>query len=87
METLQTMRGRFNSVANVFVLGTLLVGFSGRANGTIYFEANRSHNFNAQVLHIAPSRQISKYIIPEILTPKAPGETRCACIQGWSRQA
>ena len=87
MKTLQTARGRFDSVANVFVLGTLLVGFSGRANGNIYFEANRSDNFNAQVPHTASSRQISKYFIPEILMPKAPGETRCACIQGWSRQA
>ena len=87
MKTLQTMRVRFNSVANVFVLGTLLIGFSGRANGNIYFEANRSHNSNAQVLPTTLALKISKYFIPEILTPKAPGETRCACIQGWSRQA
>lgn len=87
MKALQTMRGRFNSVANVFVLGMLLIGFSGRANSNIYLEAKPSHNSNAQVLHTALALKISKYFIPEILTPKAPGETRCACVQGWSRQA
>ena len=87
MKTLQTMRGRFNSVANVFVLGMLLIGFSDRANGNILFEAKRSHDSNAQVVHTTPELKISKYFIPEILTPKAPGETLCACVQGWSRQA
>ena len=47
MKTLQTMRGRFNSVANVFVLRMLLIGFSGKANGNILFEAKRSHDSNA----------------------------------------
>ena len=87
MKTLQTMRGRFSSVVNVFVLGMLLIGFSGRVNGNIYFEANRSHNSDAQVLHTTLALKISKYFIPEISTPKAPDETRCACIQGRSRQA
>ncbi len=87
MKTLQTTRGRSSAVANVFVLGMLLIGFSARANGNIYFEANRSHDSNAQVVHTTLALKISKYFISEILTPKAPGETLCACVQGWSRQA
>ena len=86
-KTLQNTRGRFNAVANIFVLGMLLIGFSGRANGNIYFEANRSHNPNAHVLHTTLALKISNYFIPELLTPKAPGETLWACVQGWSRHA
>lgn len=83
MKTLQTLRGPFSSVFNVFMLGLLLIGFSGRASGNICFEAIRFDNSDIPVIQTTLALKVSKYLIPEIFTPTAPDETLYACIQGW----
>ena len=83
MKTLQTLRGPFSSVLNVFMLGLLLIGFSGRVNSNIYFQAIRCDNSDIQVIQTTLALKVSKYFIPGIFTPTAPDENLCACIQGW----
>jgi hypothetical protein len=89
MRTLQRMRGGSRSVAiaNVFAFGTILIICSGGANGNIHDGTDGSQGSQALVLHSRPALQISKYLTPEILTPKVSRRTLCACIEGWSRQA
>jgi hypothetical protein len=89
MKTLQPMRGGSSSVAiaNVFVFGIILIICSGGANGNIYDSADRREASKALVLHSRPALRISKYLTPEILTPKASRQTLCACTERWSQQA
>ena len=89
MKTLQPMRGGSSSVAiaNVFSFGTILIICGGGANGNIYDGTDGSQASEALVQHFSPKLQISKYLTPEILTPKVSRQTLCACIEGWSLQA
>ena len=75
------------AIDNVFAFGIILIICSGGANGNIYDRAEGSQTSGAKVIHTSPALRISKYVTPEILTPKVSRQTLCACIEGWSQQA
>lgn len=89
MNTLQPMldRSRSVTIANVFAFAVILIASSGVAKGNIYDSAEGSQMSGAKVLHASPPLRISKYVIPEILTPEVPTRMLCACVEGWSRRA
>lgn len=88
MKTLQPMRDGSTSsaIVKVFAFGIILIVCSGGANGNIYHRTDGSQASGAKVIHTSPPLRISKYLTPEILTPKVPRQTLCACIEGWLRQ-
>ena len=75
------------AIDNVFAFGIILIICSGGANGNIYDSTYGSQTSGAKVMHTSPPLRISKYLTPEILTPKVSRQTLCACIEGWSQQA
>jgi hypothetical protein len=87
MKTSQTTRGWCSAIAKIIVLANVFVAGGGGADRTIYYEITGFTTSDAQFPYAKPALKLSKFCKPEILTPKVPGRTLCACIQGWSRQA